>query len=384
MLQLNGGVALQAALDGFFMTLRGQIDITRTVTKSAFCQARQKLKASAFIALNQLWVDAWAQAMQVARWHGLRVVATDGSCVRLPKWGENVDAYGLGPCKDGSVVMTRCVPLFSAACRQFLEVIVGRYDEGERSLLLRALGALKSNDVLVLDRGYPAWWLFAALTSKGISFCARIERCSWPLVQQLMNSSQAELVVEHHLSAQTRKVLRELGLPEMQSLGLRLVKVRLPNGTIEVLATSLLDTQLYPASDFGQLYGKRWAIEEAFKTLKHRLHLEGFAGELPLAIEQEIQAKALMYNISRAFCVEAQSQLPPHKSERWQVNHAYALKQLGRVVVSWFKGEGEELARVTQSLVKTLTQTLEQIRPGRSFERRHAISGAQRPRRAYR
>jgi hypothetical protein len=322
--------------------------------------------------------------MQVPRWNGLRVVAADGVCMRLPKWGENVDAYGVGPCKDGSVVMTRCVSLFSTACRQFLEITVGRYDEGERALLLRALGALKADDVLVLDRGYPAWWLFAALTAKGIRFCARIERCNWPLVQQLMNSSQDELVVQQCLNAQTRKALRELGLPEMQSLGLRLVKVRLPNGTIEVLATALLDIQRYPASSFGPLYGKRWAIEEAFKTLKHRLHLEGFAGELPLSIEQEIQAKALMYNIGRALCVEAQSQLPPDKSERWQVNHAYALKHLGRLMVAWFRGESEELARVTQSLVKTLSQTLELIRPGRSFKRKHAIGGAQRPRRAYR
>ena len=43
-----------------------------------------------------------------------------------------------------------------------------------------------------------------------------------------------------------------------------------------------------------------------------------------------------------------------------------------------------QLARITQSLIDTLAITLEQIRPGRTFPRKHAIGGAQRPRKAYR
>ena len=61
----------------------------------------------------------------------------------------------------------------------------------------------------------------------------------------------------------------------------RLVRVVLPSGRIEVLATSLLDSAAYPSESFAALYKSRWKIEEAFKTLKHRLHLEGFTGELP-------------------------------------------------------------------------------------------------------
>ena len=48
-----------------------------------------------------------------------------------------------------------------------------------------------------------------------------------------------------------------------------------------VLATSLLDSAAHPSESFAALYKSRWKIEEAFKTLKHRLHLEGFPGELP-------------------------------------------------------------------------------------------------------
>jgi hypothetical protein len=83
---------------------------------------------------------------------------------------ENSTKYGLGPVEDGSVAMARCVAFFCVASKPWIEVIVGRYDQGERELLLQSLAQVKANDVLVLDRGYPAWWLFAAMQLKGADF----------------------------------------------------------------------------------------------------------------------------------------------------------------------------------------------------------------------
>jgi len=384
-LQLSGGCSLQNALDQFFMSLRGQAEFGRAVTKSALSQARKKLKPSAFSALNRLWIEGWHACMAYERWCGLRVVAADGTCVRVARWAENINAYGWGPCRDGTVVMARCVALFSTATRQLLEVAVGRYDEGERALLLRTLGTLKEDDVLVLDRGYPAWWMFALLQARKTQFCVRIEDCGWPMVRQFLLMQQDDWVIDpHRLSTHARKRLRELGVAQMQEATLRLIRVRLPNGKWEVLATSLLDQKRYPACAFAALYGQRWGVEESFKLLKHRLDLEGFSGELPHAIEQEIYARALMHNIAQALCSEAAEQLEEEKRSSWQVNRAYALKGVPAVVVNWFKGCKHQLARITQSLIDTLAITLEQIRPGRQFPRKHAIGGAQRPRKAYR
>lgn len=384
-LQLGGGCSLQNALDQFFMSLRGQAEFDRTVTKSALSQARKKLKASAFSALNQLWVEGWHACFACERWCGLRVVAADGTCVRVARWAENINAYGWGPSGDGTAVMTRCVALFSTATRQLLEVTVGRYDEGERALLLRTLGMLKEDDVLVLDRGYPAWWMFALLQARRIVFCVRIENCGWPVVRQFLAMEQEDWVIEpHSLSAQARKQLLRLGVSEAKEVALRLVKVRLSTGKWEVLATSLLDQKCYPAGEFAALYGQRWGVEESFKVLKHRLHLEGFSGELPHAIEQEIYAKALMHNIAQALCSEATQQLEDKKRTNWQVNCAYAVTNVKKVVVSWFKDSADQLARMAQSLIDTLSRTLELVRPGRKFPRKNTISGAQRPRKAYR
>lgn len=90
----------------------------------------------------------------------------------------------------------------------------------------------------------------------------------------MQQSTQKELIVSHRLNAKDRRELQELGLSTKQTtISVRLIKVCLPNGKLEILATSLQDTQLYPAQAFGQLYGFRWGVEEAFKTIKQHLNV---------------------------------------------------------------------------------------------------------------
>ena len=160
-------------------------------------------------------------------------------------------------------------------------------------------------------------------------------------------------------------------------------RVCLSSGTIEVLATSLLDTDAYPAAEFAALYHARWRIEEAFKTLKHRLHLEGFTGELPHAIEQEIHAKILVANITAALCSQAHERLADDKAEHYRVNQTVAIKHWPSLAVAWIRGGTDLLVRRLEELVVVLMQSLDMLRPGRSCPRNFGLRGAQRPRRAY-
>ena len=271
LLQMVGGRSLQVGLDQFFCALGGGAALARVVTKSALSQARKKLLPSALAELGALWVREWLAAVGEARWHGLRVVAADGSCVRVPRWRETQDAYGLGPNKDGSVVMARVVGLLAVASQQLLHAEIGAYDQGERSLLVRALRAVLPRDLLVLDRGYPAWWLFALFRQRGIEFCARLDRCGCASseVKRFIRSGASEQIIEPRLSSAALVQLSGLGAKAEKgsTLRLRLVRVVLSTGSIEVLATSLLDSAAYPAAEFAALYHARWRIEEAFDCL---------------------------------------------------------------------------------------------------------------------
>jgi hypothetical protein len=384
LLHLVGGMSLTPALDQFFQFMDPERAFSRRLTKSAFSQARKKLKASALAALNALWVSRVQAQGDFARWCGLQVIAADGTCVRVSSRAENAQAFGAGPCGDASVLMARVLGLFCVASRQMVQVVIGRYDQGERDLLLDGLDALAPDSVLVMDRGFPATGLFALLTRRQQAFCARLDGCSWPMARDFLRSGLAEQLVQAPLTRDARRYLRARAEPIPKTVSLRLVKVVLPSGHLEVLVTSLTDTVAYPAAEFCALYRSRWGIEEAFKTLKHRLHLEGFSGDLPHAVEQEIHAKVLMANIAQALSHEAFRQLPAAKQAHCRVNHAVAIKHLPRLIQIALNSCRSTLCRAVAELVELLTKTTEWFRPDRSYPRNHAKTGAQRPRQAYR
>ena len=64
-----------------------------------------------------------------------------------------------------------------------------------------------------------------------------------------------------------------------EGLRIRFVKVSLPNGETEILATSLLDTEQFPTGDFKELYRLRWGVEAYFQVLKSRLCFDNFSGK---------------------------------------------------------------------------------------------------------
>src|SRR5215831_9859679 len=81
-----------------------------------------------------------------------------------------------------------------------------------------------------------------------------------------------------------RRARREYQLPA--SLRIRLIRVELEDGEIEVLGTSLRDQAQYPHAEFKQVYGCRWNEETWLRRLKSIFERERFSGTSSLAIEQ--------------------------------------------------------------------------------------------------
>ena len=62
----------------------GEFNI-REVTKGALTQARAKLNPWAFQRLNEVSVEAFYDGAEYLEWKGMRVLAVDGSNLKLPK-----------------------------------------------------------------------------------------------------------------------------------------------------------------------------------------------------------------------------------------------------------------------------------------------------------
>jgi hypothetical protein len=124
----------------------------------------------------------------------------------------------------------------------------------ERAMLMQALDMLAPDDVLVLDRGYPAAWLVALLNARGIRFVMRCDNASgWGAARTFSRSG----LLEDHVTFNTPSAddVRDWGCPA-QAPQVRLVRQTAPNGQARVLATNL-DANAFPAALFGDLYHQR-------------------------------------------------------------------------------------------------------------------------------
>lgn len=78
----------------------------------------------------------------------------------------------------------------------------------------------------------------------------------------------------------------------------RLIRVELNTGEVEMLVTSLLDTVAYPIAVFEDLYHCRWPVEENYKVMKCRIEIENFSGESVWAVYQDFHAKVFTMNLT--------------------------------------------------------------------------------------
>ena len=89
-----------------------------------------------------------------------------------------------------------------------------------------------------MDRGYPAFWLFRSILTQNADFCARMDLSKpWLVVKEFVATGLPEQIVTVFPGYEAKKMCKELGL-STDPLTLRLVRVELSTGEVEVLITS--------------------------------------------------------------------------------------------------------------------------------------------------
>jgi hypothetical protein len=366
--------ALQDELDEFFKLLEeGQV-AQRVVTKSAFSQARQKLKHTAFIELNQSQVAYYYEHFEPERWQGWRLLAIDGALCDIPDTPDLQEHFGFWGSRHGSgCVKGRQSQLFDVLNQITVEAYIGPKSEGEREMGSHHLGQLGPQDLVLLDRGYPAFWLFVAILDQKADFCARVKANYNTQTQQFIQSGAKEQIITLKPSYQARSVCQAKQL-STQPLTLRLVRVDLSETEVEVLITSLLDVKLYPQPIFGDLYNHRWPIEEDYKLILARFELEHWTGLSQEAIYQDFYATIFTKNLASILALPAQHSvetLTASRKYRYQLNMTNLLSKLKDTIIHLFSDA--HLPPLLQAWWHSIIQTVEPIRPGRSFPRKKRV-----------
>lgn len=373
--------SLQDELDEFFGLVSDSPVALRVVSKSAWTQARRKLKYEAFVELNSRQVTYFYMHFEPVKWNGYRLVATDGSMTELPNVEEICQHFGVWhPAAGGEVPKARISQLFDVLNHVTIHALIAPKAEGERALAQKHIKYLQPGDLFLVDRGYPAFWLFRSILAQNADFCARMNLSKpWLVVKNFVATGLPEQIVTVSPSYEAKKICKELGL-STASLTLRLVRVELSTAEVEVLITSLLDMQLIPHAQFGDLYHHRWPVEEDYKVIKSRIEVENWSGKTSLSIYQDFHAKVFTKNLTAILTHSAQALVAHETATRmytYQVNMTNALSKMKDSVVHLLSRI--HIQDILLALWTQFTSTIEPIRPNRSVPRRFRVRPKKHP-----
>ena len=355
------------------------LSFVQPISNAAYCKARQRLKASAFAELNrQAVVQTLYEDDDYRTWKGFRLLANDGSLVRLPMSPSIVESFGTVPYRVTNGKTAGCTGQYAYARASVVYDVLNRvaldarfdpksaYEVAQTVQHLNAIVPL--NDLWLHDRGYANFELIAHHTQRQQQFVIRCSKGGFNVAKQMLaGGGAASQIVTLKAPNSKRASLKRQGLPT--AVTVRFVRVMLESGELEVLVTRLLDEQSYPTAEFKTLYGLRWGVETFYGILKTRLALENFTGFTAESVRQDFHSSVFLTGLESLLTADAQAQLD-HKEviHPQQVNRMVSLHAIKSHVFELFTSElpiEELVERLTQLFLRNPTCSRPQRKPAR-------------------
>ena len=355
-------------------------------TSSAFIQQRAKILPDAFENLFRHFTNS---VDENKLYHGLRLLAVDGSDLQIAATPSDPDSYYPGVNGQKGYNLLHINAMYDLLQHTYADAIIQKSRKSDESGALTDM--VDRSDIkqalLLADRNYESYNNLAHIQEKGWYFLIRIKDNTAGIVSGLILPDKDEYDVPFHIhltKKQTNSVKQLLKdknryklipsthrfdyLPQTSrkhdptvfyDLSFRIVRFPLSDTMCETIITNL-NTDQYPLSEIKRLYAMRWGIETSFRDLKHTLGLLHLHAKKVEFILQEIFAKLTMYN----FCeLITQSVVIQQKQKKYayKVNFSDAV----HVCFDFFR------KNVPPPIVEAmLMKYISPIRPGRKDTRK--------------
>ena len=359
-----------------FLSFLKRKDIAQeTFSKSAFVQARKKIKPEVFKHLNQRIIEEFYKDNSgvLRQFDNLRILAMDGSRLTLPFTKELEEIYGQTKNQTNTyIVQAKACVLYDLLNEICINGVLSSIDTDERTQAKQLLEHCQANDLIIYDRGYPSFELIYEHYQKNLHFLMRMPLDFSQVVKDFVASGKTSQIVE--IKPGQKKSFENKPYTKSSTLKIRLLRITLNGGGIEVLATSLLDSKHYGNEVFKELYFKRWKIETYYDELKNKLKIEEFSGYSNQSILQDFYSTLFVSNIQTLIENEINEEIEK-ESETKNIKYQYKINTTlsygfmkDRILELFFtKNDMNDIINELKELFK---KHLIPIRPNRKFERK--------------
>jgi hypothetical protein len=187
----------------------------------------------------------------VELWLGQRLIGVEGSDCNLPDTEETRREVSVqtNHYAGGEQVQGLASVWYDLGNDLGLSAALGPKQAEKKLVFAHHWGATRRGDVRVGDRADAEYRVMAASVAHQGHFIIRLPRQSFTAVKAFWAAPTPEGVVTLAVPAKARPYVQEQQLPA--TLRVRLLKVVLPTGEVEVWGTDLLNAHAYPAEECG-------------------------------------------------------------------------------------------------------------------------------------
>lgn len=352
--------------------------------KSAFSKARYKVKHQFF----KDWNDALKRSYytdnedNIKRWKGFILQGVDGSTLHLFEDAQGKIAEHFGKYRGAVTGRVLCAYDLLNEVNYLAELAPIKV--AENTLAKGFLDRFQQDmpmlgKVLCLyDMKFIGYAFAYEHFHKGVDFLMRASPGFNIPIHDFMKSDKQDEIIAWYPPEGAIKDLQEKGyqIDKEGFIKVRMLKIPLEDGTIEVLVTSLIDQQEYPYEDFKPLYFQRWGSETNFDYWKNKIQIENFSGHKVEAIYQDFHATVFTSNLHSVLMDECEEELEQINEERI---HEYALNKnigvgvLKTRILDLILKPPQQAKQTLEELHRLFLFHLEPVRPGRKYPRNKRI-----------
>ena len=301
----------------------------------AYLKQRRILNPDVFKEMKNLYLkDFYARKKYIKKKNGYILCAIDGSKIEIPNTPLNRERFGSeGNQHKQKTARALLSGIYDVENHFFLDIQIDRVDSNENNLAKRNVEAIQeilgeNKELLILDRGYPSIELFNWLEKQKKKFVIRLSSNDYIKEREEMKSED-EFITIKYTNARLNKIKKNK--PEFykkikneKGIELRITKIEINEQTTEYLISNL-DKEDFSKQDLREVYGKRWQVEISYNSIKNKLKIEEFTGNLPQFIYQDIYAQIVVYNQIQDMLYTGRKVIKSKNGNEYKINEGKAI-----------------------------------------------------------